>query len=564
MNILIINFRRFGDIFSTGHLVKSYRDAYPGVTVSMLVYEEFVAAAKIIDGIENIYTIDRKKIVSLKCNPIFSDSYALNSFAQDLSDVAATCWDKIVNCSNDEVSSLIASYLIDGTDKKQVHGVSFTQNMGSISSCDWSLLFNDVMTGLEHPIMHFSDCHHQMCELPRGSETNKVKIDHSYQQQVESNLKALRKRESSKELPIKLIGIHLKSADERKNIPLETTISLIEEILDDPTLYPIMLIAPNQDERSIANLINRSFDNKLVAIEASFSALVSVLHGLDLLVTPDTAPKHMADLTGTPVVEIVTGPAPMRKQGTYLSGNVVVTTKLDCAPCLVKEPCQHEITNKCCKMIQAQDIMAAIHKVLSPGMPIQEQISDGVTLYQSELDQLGITYRPVAGAFNKIRELSIMMSRQMVLAKMNKSESNYHNIVQTINDPMLIKSWIRAEKTSITKLSKSLLNTLRFVFYAQKNHHHVTELANATNLLLEFADYPGVVGIMGRMLQGKIEALRGQPMEQNIKEMETLLYSTKSDIQSTINCLQKLDSCLEPGISCVLSRSSTVNQDEIS
>jgi ADP-heptose:LPS heptosyltransferase len=563
MNILIINFRRFGDIFSCGHLVRSYRESMPGATISMLVYKEFAAAARILEGIEKVYTVDRKRVVSLKCNPIFSDGHAINSFIDDLSDLRSIKWDQVVNYSSDEVSTLLSTFFANGPQKASIRGISLSNTMSTLPSCDWSLLFNDVMTGSEHPVMHFSDCYHHICDLPNGSDNNRLKVDHAYQQQVEKNLHALRKRESSRDLPIKIIGIHLKSADSRKNLPLETTIGLIGEILDDPTLYPIMLVAPTHEERQLADQINNSFDNKLVAIESSFSALVSVLNEIDLLVTPDTAPKHMADLTNTPVVEIATGPAPMRKQGSYQAGNLVVTTKLDCAPCMVKDKCSHEVKNKCCKIIQPSDIMAAINGVLTPDIPMIDTLSEGVTIYRTKHDGLGITYHPEAGAFNKMRELSIMMSRQVILSLFSSKDMDYQNIASTIQDNMLIKSWIRDEKANITYLSKSLLNTLRFVLYAQKNKRHVTDLATATEALVAFAQKPGLVGIIGKILRGKIEIFSGQAVETNIMEMETLLYSTKNDIQMVIRCLQGLDHCLDQDTTPGLTRHSTSNRGEV-
>jgi len=54
-------------------------------------------------------------------------------------------------------------------------------------------------------------------------------------------------------------------------------------------------------------------------------AVASVLMNIDLLVTPDTAIKHIADLTDTPVIEVSLGHAPFLKQGSYNCESLILS-----------------------------------------------------------------------------------------------------------------------------------------------------------------------------------------------------------------------------------------------
>ena len=56
------------------------------------------------------------------------------------------------------------------------------------------------------------------------------------------------------------------------------------------------------------NEINLILKMSLISIESDF--LPSVLNSIDLLVTPDTSVKHVADLNKSKILEIIYGHAP--------------------------------------------------------------------------------------------------------------------------------------------------------------------------------------------------------------------------------------------------------------
>lgn len=65
-NILIINLKRHGDIISTSHLIRTIRSNHNHAQISLLVYEEFKSSTKIISELDNVFTLNRKEIVSYK------------------------------------------------------------------------------------------------------------------------------------------------------------------------------------------------------------------------------------------------------------------------------------------------------------------------------------------------------------------------------------------------------------------------------------------------------------------------------------------------------------------
>ena len=65
----------------------------------------------------------------------------------------------------------------------------------------------------------------------------------------------------------------------------------------------------------------------------SISALCRFMNGLDLLVTPDTGPMHLATWTGTPVLNISTGPVNAWETGPFSPGHFVLRAALPCVGC---------------------------------------------------------------------------------------------------------------------------------------------------------------------------------------------------------------------------------------
>jgi ADP-heptose:LPS heptosyltransferase len=65
----------------------------------------------------------------------------------------------------------------------------------------------------------------------------------------------------------------------------------------------------------------------------SIKELAEFIAGLDLLVTPDTGPMHVAVWTGTPVLNLSLGPVSPWETGPFAPGHHVLRAKLSCTGC---------------------------------------------------------------------------------------------------------------------------------------------------------------------------------------------------------------------------------------
>lgn len=530
-NILIINLRRLGDVYTTGHLINSLTQNEEH-SVSLLVYKESAKAAKNLKNLSKLHTIDRKEIITLKNNKLFSDGFSLEQLFKQLQEIKNQQWDEIINYSNDIVGAYLCSYLRESTNK--VVGVHFNTNRNVVTGSDWEILFNDVLPVVKYSPIHFVDCYHKMMGISINREGEKLLTNSGHNALAFSNMSTIRKGQVGSENTAKIIGIQLKTADTSKDIPEETIIKLIESLKKNVELIPVLLIAPTEAERKYASDINDKFDHDLVVIEADLEAIASVLMNIDLLVTPDTAIKHIADLAETPVLEISLGHAPFLKQGSYSLGSLILTDIITDRHFLKTEPAKQS-------KIAAQDIVAAILFFFSKSKSIRPRLTHDVTLYSCSFDKLGARYSVVAGTVDAQAEIHRLMSRQLINVAFDHEESS--EIYEDIADFGIVASttWATKEKENVTNVMKDLLGTLRSLLQSMENRKSSRDFVVNLGKLIAHAETGSIVQIPVTLFKTKIECINAKTFEENAKEVELLLYDLKTDVQKILHCIKQLE-----------------------
>lgn len=532
--ILIINLRRIGDVYTTGHLINSLSQNSENA-VSLLVYKESEKAASNLKNISKLHVIDRKEIITLKTNKLFSDGFAFEQLFNQLEAVKSQKWDEIVNYSNDLVGAYLCSYLKDSAEK--ITGVHYNEFRNVVTSSDWEILFNDVLPVVKYAPMHFVDCYHKMMGVKSNNSGEKILTDSKHNATAFSNFSTIRKSLGGSESASKIIGIQLKTADARKDIPEHMLMELLQLIKLNSELIPVILIAPNDEERRYATELNEKFDNNLVVVEADLQAVASVLMNIDILITPDTAIKHIADLTETPVLEVSLGFAPFLKQGTYSAGSLILTD-------LIVERNfnkNQDDTASSNTKIKAQDILSSLMYYFTKTKTIRPVLSNDVTLYTCSFDQLGARYSVVAGTVDAQTEIHRLMSRQLINVIYDENESGdiYNDVIDF--GVTASTNWSTSEKIVVTSVMKDLLGTLRSLIQSQENRKSSRDFVNNLGKLITHAENNSLVQIPVTMFKTKIESINAKSFEENAKEVEVLLYELKSDIQKILLCIKQLE-----------------------
>lgn len=532
--VLIINLKRNGDIFAMGHLVRSLMAQDTNVT--LLVLEEFKKAAEVLHGVNRIHTIDRKKVLTYKKNRIFSDGFALEQFQKDLAPVVQRSWDSVVNYSNDRVSTHITS-LLKPTSTKHV-GIRFNDTCDIEFSNEWSILFNDVLTEINYSPVNFVDTYHNMLSLENNASNYALKTKEEYNLSAHKNFEEIRNIEST-DKDIKIIGVQLTASSPNKMLVHEELIKLIDELYMHPNFFPVLLVAPTNEERRLASLVNSEFNNSLVSIESDFLAMNSVLLNLDLLITPDTSIKHLADLSDIPTIEYSLGESPLFKQGTVNPNSVVITplvNKRSFSKSEVENSLELQNQNI---LIRANDLIA-----LASYLMFQEDISthsfqDNITVYRPKKDALGTKYLYLAGDFDVNAEIERLSSRLLIMKKLiGQDDTDLYDDMVSL-DHNYAKTWLEACKEDVTDISKNLLATLRSLLQLDGNINktkifvaNLTELCSFCDSESQFMKIPLI------RFRARLEALDTSDFMASSREVESLLYEVKSDIQHQVDIIK--------------------------
>ena len=163
------------------------------------------------------------------------------------------------------------------------------------------------------------------------------------------------------------IGIHVSSGRLVKQWPEERFAELAAGLARDRGAT--IVLTGSTSDRPQVDLVKRALPQAAtvdVAGRADLLTLAAVLARLDLLVTGDTGPMHLARAVGTPVVAVF-GPSDPARYGPDGAFDQVVRVDLPCSPCnRIRKPparCAGHIPD-CLTSIDAARVRAAVDEVL--------------------------------------------------------------------------------------------------------------------------------------------------------------------------------------------------------
>lgn len=524
--ILIINLKRSGDIFTNAYFTHSLKSKYKNAEISLLIFNEFKPAADCVNGIQEVFTIDRKKLMLLFHNPLFTKAHAINQLAGELSEIINTDWDLVVNYSNDHTSAYLTSLL----NTKEWSGVKVDEQVVVVPSNPHANLFNEVIQDMSLPPIHYLDMYAGMMGVNWKVVPSCVKSEISNNKLALENFNAIRKKHIHEKGPsCKIIGIQLKASMAEKDIPQQAILEVIESLNASKDFSCIVLLAPFENERKMLADLNMHFDHKLLSVEADFLALTSVLINLDALITPDTSVKHMADLTETPVLEVSLGPSPLHKQGTPSVNNMILTPIIS-----MKEGFLPDLSGR--------DILIGLEYLMEGKSASSNDLHPDLTLYKVDQDANGILYRPVAGNVNVNDEMRYLASRCLCYKLMGDcyDEQTLARISEQFHKSE-IEKWIFSEKEEATRVVRELLGTLRVLKQAKKDKQKGSEFLEKLDSLMAYCNSNYMPSIPLKLFRAEMESIRCETADENIEKMEDCLFALKNTMQNVSNILNDVE-----------------------
>lgn len=157
-----------------------------------------------------------------------------------------------------------------------------------------------------------------------------------------------------------LIAINPSARWIKKRWPAASYSALINQLIKE--LKAGIIIIGSKDDIPIANDIASHVNEGIVIAtgKTTLRRLAALLEKVDLLITNDSGPMHIAAALGTAVVALF-GPTDPVLTGPYGKGHIVLRKDLECSPCL-RKPCKKG-RPVCMEAITAEDVLKAVRQL---------------------------------------------------------------------------------------------------------------------------------------------------------------------------------------------------------
>jgi ADP-heptose:LPS heptosyltransferase len=169
-----------------------------------------------------------------------------------------------------------------------------------------------------------------------------------------------------------LLGVHVSGGRESKQWHLDRFASVARELAG--ARGATIVLTGSDDDRRMVDVVKRDLSS-LRVVDASggldVPTLAALLERLDLFITSDTGPMHLAAAMGTPVVALF-GPSQPERYGPRASLERIVRVDLPCSPCgrvrLPPERCRGHVPD-CMDGITVSAVVRAANELLDAARP---------------------------------------------------------------------------------------------------------------------------------------------------------------------------------------------------
>jgi len=506
---LIISCGTPSEIFALNALIASLKDKNPAQQITLLTYDDGQTAAHSLPGIDQVRVIEKQKIKNFARNTIFSSGHAINLFWQNLTPVIQQHWDEIYNFEADIVPAAIASMLT----AKTKYGLQLNAEHNLSFSSNWALSDQFIYQGRH--LLHRKDQIRLMANLATYAVPPAVFVDPENQALAREHFAALRHAPGHQDRRIVGISIH----DLPSALPDEDLIKLLELILDDDTLLPVLLSSKNAMDLARLKAINQKFMNTIIAIQGHQAALAAAISELDILITGGDDRFFLTAKHGR--VIYLTTQTDFYRHGGSREEDCIILARDKFSIELILTVLKHGRTEL---LTLAQD-QADSH-------------IDWASLYFPFTDEMGV-YFQTAGTTPKASDFGLLIARYILGKLLHLPITLAPRIFQA--NPEALSAHIQQERLHILETTKTLLAALRSLLRLQDNTKMGQEFTMQLADILAYVDEQHLAALCCTIFKNQIENLPLGGKDDNIRQIETLLYQLRDHLQLALGVLRDLD-----------------------
>ena len=344
-SILVIKLTSLGDVVMCVPAVEALRKTYPDAKIGWVTEDKSAEALEDYKTIDKLYIFEKKKIEKwAKLKKYFKIIKYIKDFAKN---IEKDGWEISIDLQGHFRSALIA-YLAKIPKRvgsaPGLHKIFLTERVVYSQfkgghAIEWYLFVLKNMGLIEEPyeINYFFP-------LSEEKKNNAKNLIAPYRP---NNF---------------LIGISPFTKWESKNWPLEYYEQLISKIEENLNTY-IFFFGTEQERYVIENQFGNHPTVINFAGKLSISEFAAVLGQLDLFISADTGPMHLAASMGIKQIALF-GPTHAEKTGPYNKKAKIMKVSLHCAPCFKKSCPLPENKNICMKNIFPEIVYAKVVEML--------------------------------------------------------------------------------------------------------------------------------------------------------------------------------------------------------
>jgi len=389
-----------GDLIQTIGLINAIHKLLPDAKIDTLVMKAFAPIVKHFEHVNDTIAFDDGILNETIADDLWGSFGELYGIIDELNKKE---YDILFNPIVSKQSSILA-HLIKA---KQKLGLQITANREQKMTCDFisyllanqhslgDFSFNlvDIFTGMIKDV----ECNKARELLLPEYDEFKLRVFDEDLKEIEWFLSKIRQGEVNR----RVIGFHIGASQSNKAWDMGYYKAVIKELLREKE-YVVVLFGGYKEKEFksfFADVTSDLFFNTIG--DFKLNELIAAVSSVDLLVTNDTGPMHIATACGVPVIDISLGPVSKWETGAYNENALIIEARLDCHPCSFNNDCQHW---NCHHAIAPEVVIASIKYMLLLKNPPEKEknwiasqaCNDRVRLYTCEKDMFGFhSFKPL-------------------------------------------------------------------------------------------------------------------------------------------------------------------------
>jgi ADP-heptose:LPS heptosyltransferase len=373
--MLIIHLSRLGDMIQSIPAVKLLKEDCPESEITYFGIEDFCVPLKGIPWIDKLVTISSNDIKGISTEDADIDIEAFDRLFQKIPELN-THYDVLINMTHNRGSS----YLSQRIKADEKRGRIFSKENEIVMAGNWGKYLFAVARNRNDNLLNLVDLYIGMvglrnrpvsCYLPTDSEVDRQCLDRLKEHGFDSGRLA--------------IGFQLGASKSLRTWPPEYFFrlgKLLEEQLDAQ-----IILFGSERETALADQFHKSAPFTFIDLigRTALADLPSFLKHVNVLVSNDTGPMHIAAAVGTRVAGIFMGTAYFRITGPYGTGHIAVQSNYPCVPCLDSTICSQPL---CGRSISPETVLQGVKLALG----LEAGLADGsnsANIYISEFNKNG-------------------------------------------------------------------------------------------------------------------------------------------------------------------------------